>query len=101
MGIEPHIVHIPSELLYAANPDLFSHLYFEKTFSGLFDNSKIRDAVPDFKCEISLHDGIKMMVDWFEQQANQVDAEKDAMEDRLVELHAGWKRQMQEFSACA
>ena len=39
------------------------------------------------------------MVDWFEQQANQVDAEKDAMEDRLVELHAGWKRQMQEFSA--
>ena len=99
VGMEPHIVHIPSELLCAANPDLFSHLYFEKTFPGLFDNSKIRGAVPDFRCDISLHDGIKMMVDWFEQQANQVDAEKDAMEDRLVELHAGWKSQMQEFSA--
>ena len=40
-----------------------------------------------------------MMVGWFEQEANQVDPEKDAMEDRLVELHAGWKRQMQIFAA--
>ena len=71
----------------------------QESFSGLFDNSKIRGVVPDFRCDISLHDGIKMMVDWFEQQANQVDAEKDAMEDRLVELHAGWKSQMQELSA--
>ena len=35
------------------------------------------------------------MLDWFEQEANQVDPEKDALEDRLVELHAGWKRQIQ------
>jgi nucleoside-diphosphate-sugar epimerase len=101
LGIEPHIIHIPSELLRIANPDLFSHLYFEKTFSGLFDNSKIRRVIKNFRCEISLHEGIKMMVDWFEREANQVDLEKDAMEDRLADLHAGWKRQMQEFSTAA
>ena len=33
--------------------------------------------------------GLKMMVEWFEREANQVDPEKDAMEDRLVELYAG------------
>jgi nucleoside-diphosphate-sugar epimerase len=99
LGIEPHIVHIPSELLRIADPELFSHLYLEKTFVGLFDNSKIRGAVPDFSCDISLHDGLKMMVEWFEQEANQVDPEKDAMEDRLVELYAGWASQMQAFSA--
>ena len=77
-----------------ADPDLFSHLYLEKTFPGLFDNSKIRSVMPDFTCDISLHDGIKMMVDWFEQEANQVDPEKDALEDRLVEL-SGWKDQME------
>jgi len=98
VGIEPHIIHISSELLFAANPDLFSHLYLEKTFPGLFDNSKIRSVVPDFKCGISLHEGIKMIVDWFEKEANQVDPEKDAMEDRLVELYNGWKNQMQAFS---
>jgi nucleoside-diphosphate-sugar epimerase len=98
LGKQPHIVHIPSELLMAANPDLFSHLYFEKTFSGLFDNSKIRSAVPDFTCDIRLHDGIQMMVDWFEREANRVDPEKEALEDRLVALHTSWKEQMRALS---
>ena len=98
LGVEPQIVHISSELLVTANPDLFSHLYLEKTFSGLFDNSKIRSVIPDFVCDISLHDGIKMMVEWFEQEANQVDPQKDIMEDRLVELYSAWKSQMQAFS---
>jgi hypothetical protein len=40
-----------------------------------------------------------MMVGWFEQEANQVDPAKDAMEDRLVELHADWKSQMQTIAA--
>jgi nucleoside-diphosphate-sugar epimerase len=98
LGVEPQIVHIPSELLRVANPTLFSHLYFEKSFVGLFDNAKIKGAVPDFACDISLHDGVQMLVAWFEQEANQVDPEKDAMEDRLVGLYAVWKKQMETFS---
>jgi nucleoside-diphosphate-sugar epimerase len=98
LGIEPQIVHIPSELLRIADPGLFSHLYLEKSFPGLFCNGKIKSVVPDFVCDISLHDGLQMMVEWFEREANQVDPVKDAMEDRLVELHAGWKREMQAFS---
>ena len=88
------IVHIPSELLVAANPDLFSHLYFEKTFTGLFDNSKLRGVLPDFRCDISLNAGVEMMVDWFEREANQVDPEKDELEEKLVALHGSWKKQM-------
>ena len=41
VGTEPRIVHISSELLVEADPELFSHLYREKTFPGLFDNAKI------------------------------------------------------------
>ncbi len=95
LGLEVDIVHIPSELLVAADPDLFSHLFFEKTYPGLFDNSKIRSVLPDFDCDISLHDGVKMMVNWFETEANQVDPQKNALEDRLVELHGQWKAQME------
>lgn len=98
LGRDVEIIHISSELLMAANPDLFSHLYFEKTFAGLFDNSKIRGVIPDFQCDISLHDGVKMMVDWFEKQANQVDPEKEMLEDTLVELYSGWKDQMKALS---
>ncbi len=92
---EVQIVHIPSELLVAAQPDLFSHLYFEKTYPGLFDNTKIRSVVPGFSCDIDLHRGVEMMVDWFETAAHQVDPEKEALEDRLVALYDGWKTQME------
>lgn len=98
LGCEAKIVHVPSELLVAANPDLFSHLFFEKTFPGLFDNSKIRSVLPGFTCDITLQEGVKMMVEWFEKEANQVDPEKDALEDRIVEFHVGWKSQMQGLS---
>ena len=94
LDCEVEIVHIPSELLVEADPELFSHLFFEKTYPGLFDNSKIRSVLPDFSCDLDLHDGVKMMVDWFEQEAKQVDPEKDALEDRLVELHSRWKAEM-------
>jgi len=99
LGLEVDIVHIPSELLVAADPDLFSHLFFEKTYPGLFDNSKIRSVLPDFDCDISLHDGVKMMVNWFETEANQVDPQKNELEDRLVELHGQWKAQMEALTA--
>lgn len=98
LGIEPKIVHIPTDLLYAADPEMFGHLYFEKTFTGLFDNAKIKSAVPDFVCDLSLNAGIKMIIAWFEKEANEVDLEKDALEDRLVELYTGWEKQMQAFS---
>ena len=99
VGIEPNIVHIPTDLLYAADPDMFGHLYFEKTFTGLFDNSKIKNDVPEFVCDLSLNTGLKTIVDWFEKEANQVDLAKDALEDRLVDLYNGWHKQMQDFSA--
>ena len=95
LGEEPKIVHIPSELLMAADPGLFSHLYYEKTYVGLFDNAKIRGVIPEFSCAITLDDGITMMVEWFEREASQVEPEKEALEDALVSLHADWKKQMQ------
>lgn len=98
LGIEPQIVHIPSALLRIADPGLFRHLHLEKSFPGLFDNAKIKSVVPEFVCEISLHDGQQAMVEWFEREANHVDPARDALEDRLVELHAGWTRQMHALS---
>ncbi len=87
VGIKPEIIHLPSELLRKAAPNLCSHLYFEKTYPGLFDNTKLRSAIPDFRTEISLHEGLKSILAWYEAEAHEVDQEKDALEDRLVEIH--------------
>jgi len=67
LGVEPRIVHISSQLLRAADPQLFSHLYYERTFVGLFDTGKIRSVAPDFVCNITLNAGLKMMLEWFDR----------------------------------
>jgi len=94
LGKEPRIVHLPSELLRSAAPNLCGHLYFEKTYPGVFDTSKFKADVPEFEATISLHDGLQMMLEWFEKEANVIDPEKDTLEDRLVELHDEWMRQI-------
>jgi hypothetical protein len=61
---EVRIAHYPSELLAAARPELFSHLFsgfLEKNYPGLFDNARVRSAIPDFDYEIGLHEGGKKM----------------------------------------
>jgi nucleoside-diphosphate-sugar epimerase len=95
LGIEPQIVHIPSELLKRGNPGLFGHLYYEKSYSGLMDNTKIKRDIPQFEVTISLNEGLQMMLDWYEAEANTVDAAKDRMEDRLTELYFQWAKQIE------
>lgn len=87
IGIEPKIIHVPSEILYKMAPNLCNHLYFEKTFAGLFDNSKIKRDAPNFKAEITLNEGLRTICDWFEREANTIDLEKDALEDKIVNAY--------------
>ncbi|GIX48495.1 MAG: hypothetical protein KatS3mg131_2706 [Candidatus Tectimicrobiota bacterium] len=94
LGKTPHLVHLPAELLYRAAPNLCAHLYFEKTYGGLFDNSKIRGVLPHFQATISLRAGLETLLAWFEREASTVDAEKDALEDRLVEAYQALAAQL-------
>jgi nucleoside-diphosphate-sugar epimerase len=94
VGKTPRIVHIPSALLHKAAPNLCGHLSWEKTYAGLFDNSKIKRDVPGYKAEISLEEGLKTIVAWYEREAHTVDPEKDALEDTLVSLYQRWEAEI-------
>lgn len=94
VGKAPIIKHMPSELLFHAAPNLCGHLYYEKSYAGLFDNSKIKRDVPGFQASISLNEGLRTILDWFEREAHAVDPEKDALEDRLVSAHDSWIQQI-------
>lgn len=87
IGKPVEILHMPSEILYRAAPNLCNHLYFEKTYAGVFDPSKIKRDAPGFRTEVTLRDGLIQIIDWFEREANTVDPEKDLLEDRLAEIY--------------
>lgn len=89
LGEKPTLYHLPTDLLYLARPDLFAHLVYEKTYCGLFDNSKIKRDVPEFVCEYSLRRGMEMICNWFLSDESQhvIDPEKVAFEDQACALY--------------
>ncbi|HEY3732588.1 MAG TPA: NAD-dependent epimerase/dehydratase family protein [Streptosporangiaceae bacterium] len=91
LGVEARIVHIPSEDILAAAPDWFwSELIIgDLSHSAVFDNSKIRQFVPDFAPRLTFHAAAADLVRWRAEHASDCRpaAAVDAVMDRLVGGH--------------
>jgi nucleoside-diphosphate-sugar epimerase len=66
VGVEPHIVHIPADLITAYLPDETGGLIGDKIHSEIFDNNKIKRYVPDFSCDVTWAEGVRRSLAWFE-----------------------------------
>ena len=66
VGLEPDIVHIPSDFIAEVAPEKAGSLLGDKTWSVIFDNSKIKRFVPEFTATIPLHKGIRKTLAWFD-----------------------------------
>jgi nucleoside-diphosphate-sugar epimerase len=89
LGVEPQLVHIPSELLAAFDEHKLGSLIGDKANSVVFDNSKIKRFVPDFECVIPWADGIRRSLAWFEADpARQtIDHEANQIWDRMISAY--------------
>jgi nucleoside-diphosphate-sugar epimerase len=83
-GREPTIVYLPAKELYADQPELCAHLYFEKSFPGLFDDSKLRSVVPGYRTDIGLAEGLRALVRSWERDGLEPDPLGEALEDELA-----------------
>ena len=88
-GVEPRLVHVPSDAIAAADPDWGAGLLGDKAHSMIFDNSKVRRLVPDYVSTIPFAHGAREIVDWYDADPDRqvVDAAMDATQDRLVAAH--------------
>ena len=66
LGVEANIVHIASDFIAKVNPDLGDSLLGDKTWSAVFDNSKIKTFVPGFQAVIPFREGIRRTLAWFD-----------------------------------
>ncbi len=85
-GVEPELVHVASETIAMVAPDQGPGLVGDKAHSMVFDCSKVSALVPDFRTTITYDEGAREQIAWFDAHpdAQQVDAELDAVFDRLV-----------------
>jgi len=88
-GVEPRIVHLPSEIIAALHPPFGPTLIGDKAYSAVFDNAKIKRAVPGFKAKVSFRDGIVQSLAWYDADPTRrrVDHGVNRTLDRLVEVY--------------
>ena len=89
IGVEPQIVHIPSDFLIACLPELQGTLIGDKSSSVVFDNTKIRRFVPGYCATTSFALGIRQTLAWFDADPSrkQIDAALNASLDKLIDAY--------------
>lgn len=82
-------VNMQQSEIYHEMPEYKGVLVGDKGTTMLFDNSKIKSAVPAFDCEVSLADGIKEMVDFYmaHPDLKRIDYRWNGQVDRLMKKH--------------
>ncbi len=86
LELVPKIVHIPTELIADYWPEATGTLMGDKAHSAVFDNSKIKRYVPDFKCEVNWAEGLRRAIAWHQShpQFQTVDKELNDVFDKIL-----------------
>ena len=91
LGVEAKIVHIPSDFIAKVEPNLAGTLLGDKTWSAVFDNTKIKAWVPGFQCVIPFREGVRRTLAGFAADAakRRVDDGVNKQLDTILEAWNG------------
>jgi nucleoside-diphosphate-sugar epimerase len=89
LGVEANMVHIPTDFIAEAAPHMAGSLLGDKTWSTVFDNSKIKSFVPGFEAAVPFRDGIRRTLTWYaaDETRRRVDETLNADVDRILSMY--------------
>jgi nucleoside-diphosphate-sugar epimerase len=90
LGVTPRIVHVPSDVIAAADAEWGAGLLGDKAHSMVFDNSKVRVVVPGWRAVVPFERGAREIVSWYlaDPARQVVDERLDALMDKLAADYA-------------
>ena len=90
VGVQPELVHVPSDLIAAYDPIWGESLLGDKAHSFILDNSKIKRVVPDFVCTTPFSRGADEVIAWHraDPARQQVDENFNAICERILSAYA-------------
>lgn len=101
LGVELNAYHVSSEFLAAVGApygyDYKGSLIGDKSVSVVFDNSKLKRAVPEMETTVCFHQGVRIALDYIlshPEECRKPDPEFDAWCDRVVNALEGAKASM-------
>jgi nucleoside-diphosphate-sugar epimerase len=65
LGVTARVVHVPSDVIAAADPQWGAGLLGDKAHSMVFDNAKVRALVPGWHAVIPFARGAREIADWY------------------------------------
>jgi nucleoside-diphosphate-sugar epimerase len=85
-GVKANKIHIASDFICQLEESMVGGLLGDKAVSVIFDNTKIKRFVPDFKATIPFKVGIKRTLAWFEAEAERqvIREQTNQMMDRII-----------------
>jgi nucleoside-diphosphate-sugar epimerase len=90
VGVEPKIVHVPSDLIAQFDPEWGEGLLGDKAHSFILDNCKIKALVPEFVCTVPFREGIARSVEFYRQhpELRVIDAKFNDTVDAILDSYA-------------
>jgi nucleoside-diphosphate-sugar epimerase len=90
-GTTAKIVHVPSDLLAAYDPNWGAGLLGDKAHSMVFDNTKVKRLVPGFAATIPFARGAEEILAWYraDPARQKVDPAWNALEERILAAYQG------------
>ena len=67
VGATPQIVKVPADFICSVVPEMAGNLKGDKIHPGVFDNSKIKRFVPEFRCNKPFRQGLQESLAWLRQ----------------------------------
>jgi nucleoside-diphosphate-sugar epimerase len=87
LGVKaPQIVKVPTDFICQMAPQMTGTLKGDKAHPGVFDNSKIKRFVPDFRCRKPFRVGVRESVSWLREHPDQQNRkpELDALIEKVI-----------------
>jgi nucleoside-diphosphate-sugar epimerase len=85
---EPEMVHLASDTIHAIYPELGTPLLGDLSHSAVYDNSKIRRLVPEYRARTTWAEGVARSIAWMDANSARrtVDAQLNTKIDHLIRV---------------
>jgi nucleoside-diphosphate-sugar epimerase len=91
LGVEPRLVHVPSDFIARIDARRGASLLGDKAWSTIFDNAKIRRLVPGFAARVPFADGVRASIAWLEAEEGR---QLTPMNETVERILQAWEKAM-------
>jgi len=87
-GGTANIVHIPTDYIHNVDPEMARPLLGDRTYSLVFDNTKIKQISPGFHAKVTYAEGVRRTLAYYERHPEMKKVNQQAVEglDRVLAL---------------